>query len=580
MIRRILLAITLMACSTSVYALAKVNITAEQGGQRVSVAGFQSTTTVSRTYPGATTAVYLAGTSTLASIYDAGIMVKANPFTASTTDATAPFYVADGVYDITFTCTAPNCTTDPGATWSVTGIRVSGSTSLSIVDVSSYANAGAGTTLSPWTGWDTAITWAANTTYYFRGGTYAYTSAPNWGLLLNIRLLGDGSGMTILQYNGTGNAVEFNQPTTGNVYNPQMENFLINGNAAAQNGILCRACHWGLFRNIKVRNVAAAGLLFEGSVGMRVDNVSVSTLEQGVVFTTSPVNGFVLTYRTAPGDSTTALTCDGCRAIGVLGSGFLLTEATFCTFNGGASEYNNRAVEFASASRTNTFSTFDTEVSTTEDWLIKGSNNTLLNVQSTTLTHIATTASNNSILGGTFRNITIDSGVTDTFLSGLSYAAIGGVSGTLTNNGTRTVKQHVLNAFSGILDSEWTPVTYSAANFTASTGTWTVDSGDQFGFIYRRNANRTMTVQFRINASDVSATPSFLRITLPEGVNASKSAYWIGEGSDAGSAQTVIRVETLNGQPYIFLSPLSGTWTATSGDNTEVRGFVEVEVSQ
>jgi hypothetical protein len=142
MIKRFLLAVVLMACSTSVYALGKVNIVAELGGQSVSVAGFSSTTKVMKTYPGATVAVYVTGTSTLATIYSsAGLASKTNPFTASTTDASAPFWVADGDYDVTFTCTAPNCTTEAGKTWTISGIRVLASaTSLQdLANVKNYA---------------------------------------------------------------------------------------------------------------------------------------------------------------------------------------------------------------------------------------------------------------------------------------------------------------------------------------------------------------------------------------------------------------------------------------------------------
>lgn len=129
--KRILLAIALMACSTSVYALERVNVWAEYGGKKISVAGFQSTTPAQVSYPGATVNVYTTGTTTAVSIYDdsAGTQVKANPFTASTTDASAPFYVADGTYDIKFTCTAPNCTVEAGVTWTLTGVTVGGESS-------------------------------------------------------------------------------------------------------------------------------------------------------------------------------------------------------------------------------------------------------------------------------------------------------------------------------------------------------------------------------------------------------------------------------------------------------------------
>ena len=79
-----------------------------------------------------------------------------------------------------------------------------GGTSPASINVSTVPGiAGLGTVGSPWTGWDTAISWAANTAYSFAPGNYAYTTAPNWGkggIVLN----GSGSGVTTLMHTGTG----------------------------------------------------------------------------------------------------------------------------------------------------------------------------------------------------------------------------------------------------------------------------------------------------------------------------------------------------------------------------------------
>lgn len=50
-----------------------------------------------------------------------------------------------------------------------------------IVDVAGKATGGTGTAVSPWTGWDTAITWTYGT-YFFRQGVF---SAPNIALVFN-----------------------------------------------------------------------------------------------------------------------------------------------------------------------------------------------------------------------------------------------------------------------------------------------------------------------------------------------------------------------------------------------------------
>lgn len=52
---------------------------------------------------GASVAVYLSGTSTLATIYsDNGVTAKTNPFTTNVIDGTFDFYAANGVYDLVF----------------------------------------------------------------------------------------------------------------------------------------------------------------------------------------------------------------------------------------------------------------------------------------------------------------------------------------------------------------------------------------------------------------------------------------------------------------------------------------------
>ena len=130
MVKRLFTAIVLLiACVSPAFGLGKINIRADYSGMQASVAGFRSGTFHPRTYPGATVSVYLASTSTLATLYaDSALTAKANPFTAAS-NGDASFYAADGDYDITFVCTAPNCTTEPGRTWTESGKRISGGSS-------------------------------------------------------------------------------------------------------------------------------------------------------------------------------------------------------------------------------------------------------------------------------------------------------------------------------------------------------------------------------------------------------------------------------------------------------------------
>jgi hypothetical protein len=109
---KLLLCVALGAfASTQAYARAVFYGYAEQGGNRVSTSLFVSTTKVQKSFPGATVSVFIAGTGTLATIYDATTgIATGNPLTADGFG----FYEAqidEGCYDITFSGTGVGITT-------------------------------------------------------------------------------------------------------------------------------------------------------------------------------------------------------------------------------------------------------------------------------------------------------------------------------------------------------------------------------------------------------------------------------------------------------------------------------------
>lgn len=109
MLQRILtLTVLLLALSISVSAQGKLQGIAGIGGQTVNTSGVSSSTTHIKTFPGCTIQIFLAGTSTLASIYsDSALSTpQSNPFTSSTTDASWSFYLANGLsVDVKFSGT-------------------------------------------------------------------------------------------------------------------------------------------------------------------------------------------------------------------------------------------------------------------------------------------------------------------------------------------------------------------------------------------------------------------------------------------------------------------------------------------
>lgn len=97
------------------------------------------------------------------------------------------------------------------------------------VPVSLFATGGLGTSASPWTGWDTAITWSARTEYFFRSGWYSYATSPNF-LKEDIAIVGEAG--TYLKHTGTGAAFKMDSGAAGSlwVHRVRVENFTIVGN--------------------------------------------------------------------------------------------------------------------------------------------------------------------------------------------------------------------------------------------------------------------------------------------------------------------------------------------------------------
>lgn len=68
---------------------------------------------------------------------------------------------------------------------------------------------------------------------------------------------------------------------------------------------------------------------------------------------------------------------------------------------------------------------------------------------------------------------------------------------------------------------EWTAVAHAGGNYTASSGTWTVDAGDQSTFAYTL-IGKTMIVSFSLNDTALSAAPSTISVVIPGGFTAAR----------------------------------------------------------
>jgi hypothetical protein len=208
---------------------------------------------------------------------------------------------------------------------------------MAAVDVASRATGGSGAPNDPWTGWELNTAWNPETEYAFRAGYYAYAASPNF-LQTGIALKGEPG--TVLQFAGGGNAVVFDNPGTTNIpyrnwtMNVRMENFVIQGNAGATNGIYARGMRNAVFRNITVRDVTAAAFRCEACVTNILDNFRVEGRSP-----VAPSHGIVLAAR-GP-DTSTTTTVMNAAISGVTGAGVWVQPGSYGnTFMNGAVEGN------------------------------------------------------------------------------------------------------------------------------------------------------------------------------------------------------------------------------------------------
>jgi hypothetical protein len=94
-----------------------------------------------------------------------------------------------------------------------------------------------------------------------------------------------------------------------------------------------------------------------------------------------------------------------------------------------------------------------------------------------------------------------------------------------------------------------------------------------------RIIGKSMLVAFSIATTDVANTPTSLEIVIPGSFTASGRADSVGTGVNAGATPEPVNIVVLNGASVISISRFSGTWSTTTGDNTNVTGQIEFEVA-
>ncbi len=317
------------------------------------------------------------------------------------------------------------------------------------VDVRAYKTGGSGTSGNPWTGWDTAITWAANTTYVFPYGYYSYTDSPNFALA-GIRLIGLGN--PVLKHTGTGNAFIVDGGAAGSgVFNVGIEGITIWGQANSTNGLYIRSVHHSVFKDIRVSTISASALYLVWNTANTFINFTNDNANEPHDFSPVPTFGITIDERVHP-EHTTA-----CSFINPIlyyyGSGMALyiKAGNFNTFQGGMFGSAATGIQIDAQSNDNKFINSDIENNSTQNVLNNGRFNFFDTIYADGVFNVGTSADTTLLISGQYDSIIIASGAVGTDLVDLNYNATG-AGGVITDNGTRTTKRNVRNMSTGVFD--------------------------------------------------------------------------------------------------------------------------------
>lgn len=162
-------------------------------------------------------------------------------------------------------------------------------------------------------------------------------------------------------------------------------------------------------------------------------------------------------------------------------------------------------------------------------------------------------------------------------LTGITAGTVQMANGYFDYDGIISADSGFLERSRSALMGEWTDVAYNAANFTASAGTWTVDSGDQTTYAYTL-VGKTMTVAFFISGTDVSSAAS-LRIAIPGGLTAAKAMRNPIQVIDAATYAVGFAAVAASGTIIECFASIAGTtFGVTAADDTAVIGQITFEV--
>lgn len=305
------------------------------------------------------------------------------------------------------------------------------------VDVAAFATGGAGTSGSPWTGWDNR-TWNANTTYKFKSGWYAFSSTINFAAQ-DIEIVGEKGA--ILSFTGSGEAVQFVTANASNgtpTFNVKMRNIQVRGNSNCTVGLHLAGLYGAIFENVVVNTGTSKAIWLQHVV--RSTFLQVHVPSSGYVIQAAD-DGFVLDYIGNPSFSTIANSFIGCYVQSTIVNGFVLKSAIENTFVNVVSEgmpvslLGYAANEAASGAdvNSNTFINWHAEGNSSYGVRWRGRFSSFVdgNIQGTSMIESNLNASHNTIRGGRWETLSLGQ------LSSHNYLDNVTITNSLTDSGDR-----------------------------------------------------------------------------------------------------------------------------------------------
>jgi hypothetical protein len=126
----------------------------------------------------------------------------------------------------------------------------------------------------------------------------------------------------------------------------------------------------------------------------------------------------------------------------------------------------------------------------------------------------------------------------------------------------------------------WIEQTYSAGNLTAATGNWTIPAGAADFKVKTQRRGSTMMIDFYINNSTVSATPTYLSLSLSmtDRIKGTFRTICYYQNPSAALQAGACRVEAVNGTRELRFTPVTvATWTTDTGA-VDVYGQITIEL--